>query len=132
MKILGAGFCRTGTLSTRQALINLGLDPCFHMANVHNEGLDDLFIKFFSGNHQPLVNYLKKNNFMAAVDFPMSALVDQMMVHFPEAKVLLNVRDSAKTWVDSYRESVHLAATLPAYVRINWLVGGWVSLPPLL
>ena len=127
MKILGAGFCRTGTLSTRRALIDLGLDPCFHMANVHDEGLDDLFVQFFNGNHEPLVDYLKENGFMACVDFPMSVLVDQMMVHFPEAKVLLNVRDSAKTWVNSYRESVYLATSMPVYVRINLLVGGWIA-----
>ena len=30
MKILGAGFPRTGTLSTRGALTDLGLDPCIH------------------------------------------------------------------------------------------------------
>ena len=30
MEILGAGFCRTGTMSTRKALVDLGLTPCFH------------------------------------------------------------------------------------------------------
>ena len=34
MEILGAGFCRTGTMSTRKALVDLGLTPCFHMESV--------------------------------------------------------------------------------------------------
>ena len=126
MKIIGAGFCRTGTMSTRQALVDLGFDPCFHMADVHRNRLAYLFIHFLEGNRKPLLEYLAKNPVQAAVDFPMSAIVDQMLEYYPDAKILLNIRDSSTAWVKSYRESVYLVSTLPSYVRINWLVGGWV------
>ena len=119
MKIIGAGFCRTGTLSTRQALIDLGFDPCFHMANVHQNRLAYLFINFLEGHRKPLLDYLVKNPVQAAVDFPMSVIFDQLLEYFPDAKVLLNIRDSSAAWVKSFRESVYLSNTLPSYIRIN-------------
>ena len=34
MKVIGAGFGRTGTMSLKVALETLGLDPCYHMTEV--------------------------------------------------------------------------------------------------
>ena len=31
MEIIGAGFCRSGTMSTQKALQDLGFAPCYHM-----------------------------------------------------------------------------------------------------
>ena len=81
MKIIGAGFCRTGTMSTRQALVDLGFDPCFHMADVHRNRLAYLFIHFLEGNRKPLLEYLAKNPVQAAVDFPMSGVPSKMPAH---------------------------------------------------
>ena len=122
MEILGAGFARTGTMSTRHALVKLGLDPCFHMENVISENYLDEFIDAFNGNLQPLIGVLKRGNFKATLDFPIIALVDELLPHFPEAKVLLNVRDTSDAWVTSFRNTVWKAMETPAYVRINQLL----------
>jgi hypothetical protein len=34
LKVVGAGFGRTGTLSLKAALERLGFGPCYHMAEV--------------------------------------------------------------------------------------------------
>ena len=34
LKVIGAGFGRTGTLSLKEALEKLGFDPCHHMKEV--------------------------------------------------------------------------------------------------
>ena len=34
MKVIGAGFGRTGTMSLKAALERLGADPCFHMIDI--------------------------------------------------------------------------------------------------
>lgn len=34
MEVIGVGFGRTGTLSLKAALEQLGFGPCYHMANV--------------------------------------------------------------------------------------------------
>ena len=65
MEILGAGFCRTGTMSTRKALVDLGLTPCFHMESVVSNNLVSLFLQYFKGDKQPLVDYLKKEGYKA-------------------------------------------------------------------
>ncbi len=36
MKVIGAGFGRTGTLSLKTALEELGFAPCYHMVEVFN------------------------------------------------------------------------------------------------
>ena len=69
------------------------------MANVHNENLMDLFLDYFKGNYKPLLAYLAKNGFQAAVDFPMCAICIDLLNHFPDAKVLLTVRDTPEAWV---------------------------------
>ena len=63
MEILGAGFCRTGTMSTRKALVDLGLTPCFHMESVVSNNLVSLFLQYFKGDKQPLVDYVKKEGY---------------------------------------------------------------------
>lgn len=35
LKVIGAGFGRTGTLSLKSALDELGLGPCYHMVERH-------------------------------------------------------------------------------------------------
>ena len=99
IEILGAGFCRTGTMSTRKALVDLGLDPCFHMEHVIANNLVDLFLNYFNGDKQPLIDYLKQVGFKATLDFPIVCIVDELMPHFPDAKILLTVRDGPGVWV---------------------------------
>lgn len=122
MEILGAGFARTGTMSTRHALVKLGLGPCFHMENVISENYLDEFIAAFNGNLQPLIGILSSGKFKATLDFPIIAMVDELLPHFPEAKVLLTVRDTPEAWVTSFRNTVWKAMETPAYVRINQLL----------
>jgi hypothetical protein len=43
LRVIGAGFGRTGTLSLKAALEQLGFDPCYHMAEIIGErpGVND-------------------------------------------------------------------------------------------
>ena len=86
MRILGAGFPRTGTLSTRGALTDLGLDPCLHGDSFINFDLLKKVTEFFKGNHDPFVDYLKSENYQATLDMPTIALFDELMPYFPDAK----------------------------------------------
>ena len=91
MEILGAGFYRTGTMSTRKALVDLGLTPCFHMESVVSNNLVSLFLQYFKGNKQPLVDYIKNEGYKArdrfvkhkfASFFDSTALVLQIQSQF--------------------------------------------------
>src|SRR5213083_46679 len=88
MRVIGAGFGRTGTLSFKRALEDLGLGPTYHMREVmrrpsHIErwlqyartgeaDWDELFSAFRSG-----------------VDYPASCVWEELAAPFPDAKVVL-------------------------------------------
>ena len=54
LKVIGAGFGRTGTLSLKLALEELGLGPCYHMVevNAHPEH-DALWLALAKGESSP-------------------------------------------------------------------------------
>jgi hypothetical protein len=103
MHVIGAGLPRTGTLSQKLALEELGLGPCYHWVNLiadlnavelWHRALDgeDLFDEIFAG-HQ------------CTVDWPGGFFYKELADRHPQAKVLLSVRD-AEPWEHSYRETI--------------------------
>ncbi len=108
MKVIGAGFGRTGTLSLKAALEELGVGPCYHMVEVlWGEGsrLADWQTAADGGQvdwHDLLAGY------QSTVDWPGCTFYEQLMNEFPEAKVLLTVRDP-DAWYESVRDSIYAA-----------------------
>jgi len=50
LKIIGAGFGRTGTLSLKHALEELGYSPCYHMSELFDKpGVDAQWDAIVSG-----------------------------------------------------------------------------------
>jgi hypothetical protein len=103
MKVIGAGLPRTGTLSQKVALEMLGLGPCYHMVNV----LADLDL--VAGWRQALDGDGQWDEIFAGcgstVDWPGSYYYRELIDAFPEAKVLLSVRDGA-AWARSMRDTI--------------------------
>lgn len=110
--MIGTGFGRTGTLSTKKALERLGFGPCHHMeeavrhpsqfrhlaAHVRGEPVD--WHQLFAG-------------YRSQVDFPGATIWRELLAAFPEAKVLHTVRDPDR-WYDSTRETIYPAQTMVA------------------
>ena len=100
MQVIGAGFPRTGTLSTQGALLRLGY-PCYHMAEVIlHEAHTDAWHAFLLGG-QPMDWKKLFSGYEATVDAPGAFYHRDIMAAFPDAKVLLNLRDPDK-WFDSF------------------------------
>jgi hypothetical protein len=97
--VIGAGFGRTGTSSLKRALELLGFDPCHHMVEVitHPETAKG-WAEALNGDTSGLPELLA--GYRAVLDFPGCLLWREMMDLYPDAKVLLSVRD-AKKWYDS-------------------------------
>lgn len=121
MKVIGAGFGRTGTRSLQAALERLGFGPCYHMSTVIAEPyrirqwLDGVpWEEMFAG-------------FQSAVDWPAAAYWKELAAHYPEAKVVLTVRDPAQ-WYESVSTTIFASALaertrLPLRRRFErWLV----------
>lgn len=100
MKVIGAGLLRTGTLSTQAALQRLGY-PCHHMTETPKvDGHLDAWYGLVSGK-APMDWHAIFANYEATVDIPACFYYEEIMRAFPEAKVLLNLRDPDK-WFDSF------------------------------
>src|SRR4051812_49226813 len=100
MRVIGAGFGRTGTLSLKRALEDLGFGPTYHMQEImrrpsHIErwrqfvltgeaDWDRVFSQFGSG-----------------VDYPVCCVWEELATHFPDAKVVLTVRDPEQWWTST-------------------------------
>ncbi len=100
MRIIGAGFPRTGTLSTHAALTRLGF-PCYHMAEVamrpdHTRAWHD-----FLCENKPMNWHELFADFEATVDAPAAFFYREIFETFPDAKIILNLREP-QAWYRSY------------------------------
>ena len=98
LRIIGAGFGRTGTLSLKKALEMLGFAKCYHMAEVaeHPEHTE-LWRAAWRGE-EPWSELF--HGCQAAVDWPVAAFWGRLLHVCPDAKVVLTERD-AEGWYDS-------------------------------
>jgi hypothetical protein len=105
MKIIGAGFGRTGTKSLQAALEQLGFGPCYHMTEVieHIEHAD-VWMEAARGHQVDWDAFL--GGYASGVDHPLCNFYVDLMEHYPDAKVLLSVRDP-ETWYESCRKTIH-------------------------
>ena len=132
MRVIGSGFGRTGTLSLKFALEELGYGPCYHMEEVMGSAADvDAWYGFAQGD--PVDWHQLFEGYGAAVDFPASVVYRQLLVAFPDAKVVHTVRDS-DAWYDSTLETIYEGTTLmPRWMRRRVPVAGrWAEMVDLL
>ena len=61
--------------------------------------LMDKWMQFCDGNRGPILSDVKSHGYQSTLDLPMICFFDDIMKEFPDAKVLLTVRDSSKVWV---------------------------------
>ena len=99
LQVIGAGLGRTGTLSLKAALEQLGFGPCYHMTRIfeHVEH-GPMWQQFAAGERGDWDSLLGDYN--AAVDWPASYFWRELAAFYPQAKVILTVRDAAR-WFNS-------------------------------
>ena len=104
LEVIGAGFGRTGTLSLKHALEQLGFDKCYHMLEVHgNPGHRQFWLDAAAGKSVDWEHVFV--GYRAAVDWPSCNYWRQQMNAFPKAKVVLSVRDPER-WYDSVMNTI--------------------------
>ncbi|MGI9061106.1 MAG: sulfotransferase family protein [Ktedonobacteraceae bacterium] len=115
MKVIGAGFGRTGTLSLKTALEELGFAPCYHMVALFNNPDDvDQWEAATRGEVVDWEAFLA--DYQATVDWPGCAFYKELMLVYPEAKVLLTVRDFDK-WYESVQATIYETSRRFAQMR---------------
>jgi hypothetical protein len=104
LQVIGVGFARTGTTSLRSALGVLGLGPCYHMFDAMSDPArlgQWLDIALGAAPDWPRVF----EGYRSTVDWPAAAYWRELADAYPDAKLLLTVRDP-DSWYDSVRNTI--------------------------
>lgn len=112
VKIIGAGFGRTGTFSLKNALDDIGLGPCYHMYEVRNHPQDAAVWKA-AGRGEAVDWHALLADYRAIVDWPGCAFYAELLRAYPDANVVLTVRDPEK-WYESVTATIYPRSNLSA------------------
>ncbi len=99
LKIVGAGFGRTGTHSLKIALETLGFGPCYHMYElVKNESHIERWKQAANGGLADWEAVF--GNYHSAVGWPTCTYWRELLSEYADAKIILTVRDPEE-WYDA-------------------------------
>jgi len=102
MKIICAGWGRTGTRSLKRALSILNGEPSYHMQNILLNKKDAKLWHDSIFLHKEKFDWEKiYKGFGACLDFPSCNYYKELMEAYPDAKVILTVRDD-ESWIKSW------------------------------
>jgi hypothetical protein len=105
MRVIGASFGRTGTTSLKAALQELGFGPSYTLGEVfRNPEHVRVWEAANAGEEVDWEGFLA--GYEVAVDWPACSFYEELMEVFPEAPVILTVRDPAE-WYESTRSTIH-------------------------
>lgn len=104
LQVIGAGLGRTGTLSLMAALERLGLGPCYHMTRIFEHVDHGPMWQQFAARERADWDSLL-GDFGSAVDWPASYFWRELAAFYPQAKVILTVRD-AQRWLASINNTL--------------------------
>lgn len=104
LKVIGAGYGRTGTKSLQLALEKLGFGKCYHMEALFRNPHDVVHWQN-AYEEKPTDWNALFNGYSSAVDFPSSMYYKELASHFPDAKVILTTRDP-ESWYKSAHDTI--------------------------
>lgn len=117
LEIIGAGYGRTGTLSTYTALRELGF-PCYHMIEVLENRANKSHLDFWrkvanapAGTRHDWEQVF--SHYTAAVDNPACCVWRELMMAYPQARVLLTLHPGgAEAWYESTMGTIYFTETM--------------------
>lgn len=117
LHVIGAGFGRTGTLSMKAALEQLGYNKCHHMLEVFpsDEQLD-LWHGISQGETPDWDKVFE--GFQASVDFPSSGYWRELAAHYPDAKIILTTRSFESWYASAYETIWPVSRDIPGWLTI--------------
>ncbi|MDE2487101.1 MAG: sulfotransferase family protein, partial [Alphaproteobacteria bacterium] len=103
LKVIGAGYGRTGTMSLKLALEQLGFGPCYHMVEVFkNPQAPAWWLEAADGRPDWAKIF---NGYSATVDWPSATFYRELAEAYPDAKVILTERDP-EAWFRSTQATI--------------------------
>jgi hypothetical protein len=116
LEVIGAGYPRTGTLSLKLALEQLGFGPCHHMAEFFTRpGLTELWAAGLG--REPVDWDELLAGYRSCTDAPCCFFYQELAERNPQAKVILSLR-SPESWWTSASATVMAATPAPRVLPI--------------
>jgi hypothetical protein len=104
LKVIGTGFGRTGTLSLKAALEQLGFGPCYHMMEVFPRPAHvPLWADAASGKTVDWDHLFE--GFASTVDWPSTFAWRELIARYPNAKIIHTERDP-EVWWTSFSQTI--------------------------
>jgi hypothetical protein len=104
LKVIGVGLGRTGTMSLKVALEQLGFGPCYHMVEVFAHAPESFRLWEAVVRDEPNWEAVFEG-YAATVDYPGCTFWRELVSHYPDAKVILTIRDPA-SWFASVSKTI--------------------------
>jgi len=124
LRIIGAGLGRTGTTSLKLALEELLGGPCYHMLEVRERPADpDVWGDAYEGKLPDWAAFFE--GYLATVDWPSAPFWQELSEAFPDAPILLSVRDP-DSWWKSASSTIFIA--LATYFAPDAPADGWTRM----
>ncbi|RYG62649.1 sulfotransferase family protein, partial [archaeon] len=131
LKVIGAGWGRTGTMSLKRALEILGY-PCYHMIENMKHNHNDFWIRVADGKeyHFNEVFDLPDVQFTATVDYPGAGYWRELLETYPNAKIILTKREPEK-WYESCMATIfRVVGGSPHNTMFGLKVCRWLGILP--
>lgn len=104
LKVIGSGLGRTGTMSLKLALEQLGFGSCHHMIEVLLARPESAPLWVEAGQGRPDWDAIYAG-YQATVDYPGAMFWRELAAHYPDAKIVHTVRDP-DDWFESTQETI--------------------------
>jgi hypothetical protein len=104
LKVIGAGLGRTGTMSLKVALEQLGYGPCYHMVEAFANMPESLKLWEAAARGEPDWAAIFAG-YASTVDYPGCTFWRELLAEYPDAKVILTTRNP-ESWFDSVSKTI--------------------------
>lgn len=120
LRVIGAGFGRTGTTTLKWALEKLLGGPCHHMKEVFTSPRQlPLWAAKARGETVDLAALL--DGYVASCDWPSAAYYAELAELFPAAKVVFTARDFDR-WYESAFETIYSLSLMANTPPVSWMM----------
>jgi len=117
-KVFSAGLSRTGTSSLQAGLEQLGYKT-FHGSLADEEITKAITVALFTDDASQFLDLLQSRGYDSSAEYMLAPMVRTALARYPDARVVLSVRDTPEAAVASFCDGIETAAAMAPLV--TWL-----------